>query len=84
MPSQLPSPQTCCFFFFYNGWGVLQPGTVGWLLVCLSSALTDLAWRNWGRGSYLRLRELTASAMTLAAFGWVGWAAKLCLDGCNG
>ncbi|PRW56125.1 SAM-dependent methyltransferase [Chlorella sorokiniana] len=46
---------------------MLQSDTVGWLLVCLSSALTDLAWRNWGHGSYLRLRELTASAMTLVA-----------------
>ncbi|KAI7843999.1 hypothetical protein COHA_002536 [Chlorella ohadii] len=60
---------TCCFFFFYNGWTMLRLDTVAWLLVCLSCALTDLAWRNWAHGSYQRMRELTASAMTLVAFG---------------
>ncbi|KAL4431169.1 hypothetical protein ABPG75_006425 [Micractinium tetrahymenae] len=60
---------TCCFFFFYNGWGMLRVDTVGWLLVCLGTALADLAWRRWAAASYLRAREVTASLMTLAAFG---------------
>lgn len=65
-------PQTCCFFFFYNGWRVLQPDTVGWLLVCLGAALADLAWRRSAHPSYLRLGEATASLMILAAFGLAG------------